>query len=119
MTVHRKGAKADRDRAVLINSYHVMCHDFRIPKKDRMDHATLARLSNEMLFKINKDIYSQATVKQARKLAIKMGLDESNLQRRIRRMKSWFHYLFHKPKIIRPNIDFAELPRKQKEAANG
>ncbi len=112
MTVHRKGARADRDRAVLINSYHVMCHDFRIPKKDRMDHAALARLSNEMLFKINKDIYSQATVKQARKLAIKMGLAESPVQRRMRYISSWFKYLFHKPKIIRPSIEI-------KEAANG
>jgi site-specific recombinase XerC len=119
MTVHRKGAKADRDRAVLINSYHVMCHDFRIPKKDRLDAAAIARLSNEMLLKVNKDMYSQATVKQARKLAIKMGLDESNLQRRIRRIRSWFHYLFHKPKIIRPNIDFAELPKSIKKAAHG
>ena len=111
MTVHLKGAKADRDRAVLINSYHVMCHDFRIPKKDRLDQAALSRLSNEMLFKINKDIYSQATVKQARKLAIKMGLLESPLQRRVRHFTSWFKYLFHKPRIIRPT--------EYKEAANG
>ena len=107
MTVHRKGAKADRDRAVLINSYKVMCHDFRIPKKDRMDHAALARLSNEMLFKINKDIYSQATVKQARKLAIKMGLAESESARKWRMFKFKIQAILKPTKITRP-----------KEAAN-
>jgi hypothetical protein len=114
MTIHRKGAKADRDRAVLINSYKVMVKDFRIPRKDWLDQAALSRLSNEMLFKINKDIYSQATVKQAKKLAIKMGLldkPESWIGRKVRHIRSWFKYLFHKPRIIRPT--------EYKEAANG
>ncbi|HSW63603.1 MAG TPA: hypothetical protein VLH56_09885, partial [Dissulfurispiraceae bacterium] len=102
MTVHNNGFKAARDRAVLINSYHVMVKDFRVPKARRLDDARLASMSNEMLFKVNKDLYSQATVKQARKLAIKMGLLESPLQRRVRHFTSWFKYLFHKPRIIRP-----------------
>jgi hypothetical protein len=84
------GFKAARDRAVLINSYHVMCKDFRIPKDRRLDDADLARLSNEMLFKLNSDLYSQATVKQAKRLAVKMGLLESP----IRRVVSWFKYTF-------------------------
>jgi hypothetical protein len=82
--------KAKRDRAVLIHSYHVMCKDFRIPKDRRLDDADLARLSNEMLFKLNSDLYSQATVKQAKRLAVKMGLLESP----IRRVVSWFKYTF-------------------------
>jgi hypothetical protein len=90
MKVHSNGFKAARDRAVLINSYHVMCHDFRIPKARRLDDAALARLSNEMLFKLNSDLYSQATVKQAKRLAIKMGLLESRAGRIIRLVRSWF-----------------------------
>ena len=65
MTVHNKGRKADRDRAVLIHSYHVMVKDFRVPKARRLDAAALARLSNEMLYRVNKDLYASATPKQA------------------------------------------------------
>jgi hypothetical protein len=89
------GFKAARDRAVLINSYHVMCKDFRIPKDRRLDDADLARLSNEMLFKLNSDLYSQATVKQAKRLAVKMGLIESPARKIINRIKDWFIYTFH------------------------
>jgi hypothetical protein len=84
--------KSKRDRAVLINSYHVMCKDFRISKDRRVDDAALARLSNEMLFKVNEDLYSQATVKQAKRLAVKMGLLESRAGRIIRAVKSWFTF---------------------------
>ncbi len=89
MTLHKgNGAKAARDRAVLINSYHVMCKDFRIPKERRLDDAGIARLSNEMLYKLNKDIYSQTTVKQAKRQAVKMGLLESPWRRIVRLIKS-------------------------------
>ena len=74
MKVHNNGFKAARDRAVLINSYHVMTRDFRVPQSRRLDDARLAAMSNEMLLKVNRDIYSQATVKQAKRLAVKMGL---------------------------------------------
>jgi hypothetical protein len=84
------GFKAKRDRAVLIHSYNAMCRDFRIPKAKRLDAVAIARLSNEMLFKLNSDLYSQATVKQAKRLAVKMGLLESP----IRRVVSWFKYTF-------------------------
>ena len=94
MTVHNKGFKADRDRAVLINSYHVMCKDFNVPRDKRLDAARLANLSNEMLFKINKDLYSQATVKQARKLAVKMGLVDKP-ETWLNRIASWFKRLQH------------------------
>ena len=94
MKLHNgKTMKAKRDRAVLINSYHVMCHDFRIPKSRRLDDAALARLSNEMLFKVNEDLYSQATVKQAKRLAVKMGLAESKAQR----LAAWFKSMFRRP----------------------
>jgi len=74
MKVHTKGYKGDRDRAVLIHSYKVMCKDFRVPDNRRLNDVDLARLSNKMIYRISADIYSQATVKQAGKLAIKMGL---------------------------------------------
>ena len=93
MTVHNKGFKAARDRAVLIHSYYVMCHDFRVPKARRLDDAGIARMSNEMLLKMNKDIYSQATVKQAQRLAVKMGLAESRAQR----LAAWFKSMFRRP----------------------
>ena len=94
MKVHNKGFKADRDRAVLINSYHVMCKDFNVPRDKRLDAARLASLSNEMLFKINKDLYSQATVKQARKLAVKMGLVDKP-ETWFNRIALWFKRLQH------------------------
>jgi len=92
--IHSRGLKAARDRAVLINSYHVMVKDFRVPKDRRSDDAALARLSNEMLLKLNRDVYSQATVKQAKRLAIKMGLDESETARTWRMLKSKLRSIF-------------------------
>lgn len=74
MKVHDKGIKGDRDRAVLIRSYKAMCKDFKIPAKRCLNDVDLARLSNKMIYRISADLYSQATVKQANKLAIKMGL---------------------------------------------
>lgn len=95
MTVHNKGAKAARDRAVLINSYKVMCNDFKVSRHDRLDAAALAHLSNEMLYRVNKDLYASATPKQAQKLAIKMGLAEKTTIKIIKRIKDWFIYTFY------------------------
>ena len=103
MTIHNKGRKADRDRAVLINSYHVMVRDFRVPKARRLDDARLASMSNEMLLKVNRDIYSQATVKQANALAVKMGL--------IHKPQSWIGR-----KITQIQVDF-DLWRKSIQLA--
>ena len=106
MNVHNKGHKSARDRAVLIHSYRVMCVDFHVPRRDRLDTAALARLSNEMLYKITKDMYSQATVKQARRLAIKIGLAESEGRSIVRHVVSWFRYLGHPPKTVYPKGEF-------------
>lgn len=93
MKLHEgKTIKAKRDRAVLISSYHVMCKDFRVPKSRRLDDAAIARLSNEMLYKVNADLYSQATVKQAKRLAVKMGLLESPWAAFMGRVKSLFKW---------------------------
>ena len=92
MTVHNKGFKANRDRIVLIHSYNTMCRDFKIPKNQRMKPIDIARISNEMLFKVNKDLYSQATVKQARKLAVKMKLVDKP-ETWFSRIADWFKRL--------------------------
>lgn len=103
MMLHKgNGQKAKRDRAVLINSYHVMVRDFRIPKERRLDDAGLARLSNEMLYKVNADLYSQATVKQAKRLAVKMGLLEKPYKRIARKVWAWFKYLGNPPRTVYP-----------------
>jgi hypothetical protein len=94
MTVHNKGAKAARDRAVLINSYKVMCKDFRVPRHNRLDAAALARLSNEMLYRVNKDLYASATPKQAQRLAVKMGIVESEPARKWRMFKFKIQSIF-------------------------
>ena len=97
MTVHNKGAKAARDRAILIQSYKVMCKDFKVPRHNTLDAAALARLSNEMLYRVNKDLYASATPKQAQKLAVKMGLVESETARK------WRMFKFKLQSIFTPN----------------
>ena len=74
MMLHEKGAKAERDRAILINSYEAMCDEFRLPAAKRLSRADMARMSNAAIYRASKDVYSQASVKQANKLAVKMGL---------------------------------------------
>lgn len=76
MMLHDKGVKAERDRAILITSYEVMCDEFRLPFSKRLSRANMAMMSNKALYRASKDVYSQATVKQAKKLAIKMKLVE-------------------------------------------
>ena len=88
MMLHEKGRKAERDRAVLINSYEAMCDEFRVPMLKRLTRSDIARMSNKALYRASKDVYSQATVKQANKLAIKMGLVE--------KPESWLKRIFRK-----------------------
>lgn len=98
MTLHEKGVKAERDRAILITSYEVMCDEFRLPSSKRLTRANMAMMSNKVLYQASKDVYSQATVKQAKKLAIKMGLKDSWYQenigkyidKKIQDIKDWF-----------------------------
>jgi len=97
MTVHNRGAKAARDRAILIQSYKVMCKDFKVPRHNRLDAAAIARLSNDMLYRVNKDLYASATPKQAQKLAIKMGLAEPETARK------WRMFKFKIQSILTPN----------------
>jgi hypothetical protein len=83
-----------------------MCVDFHVPRHARLDTVALARLSNEMIYKITKDMYSQATVKQARRLAIRAGLVESTTQRVVRRVVAWFKYMGKPTRTVQPKGAF-------------
>jgi hypothetical protein len=74
MMLHEKGKKAERDRAILINSYETMADEFRLPASKRLSSADIARMSNQALYQASKDVYTQAKPKQLVKLAVKMGL---------------------------------------------
>lgn len=74
--VHNKGRKAERDRAVLLASYREMCKAFRVPKSRRLAEKDIARMTNAQLYQASKDLYNGATVKQARRLAVRMGVAE-------------------------------------------
>lgn len=74
MVLHEKGRKAERDRAVLIASYDQMCREFRVPYAKRLTPAEMARMSNAAIYRASKDLYNGASVKDAVRLAMKMGL---------------------------------------------
>jgi hypothetical protein len=95
MTIHEKGVKAERDRAILIHSYETMCNEFRLPASKRLTRADMAKMSNKAIYQASKDVYSQASVKQANRLAVKMGLKESPKMKIIKRIKDWFIYTFY------------------------
>ena len=70
--VHNVGAKADRDRAVILRSYQTMCEEFRVRKSRRLSPREIAAMTNAQLFQASKDLYNGATVKQASRLAKKV-----------------------------------------------
>ena len=72
--VHNTGRKAGRDRAVILASYREMCKAFRVPKSRRLAEKDIARMTNAQLYQASKDLYNGATVKQARRLAVRMGV---------------------------------------------
>lgn len=74
MTLHNKGFKGERDRAVLLTSYKAMCKEFRVPKAKQLTPFELTCMTNAQLYTAAKDLYNNTTVKNAKKLAVKMGL---------------------------------------------
>lgn len=70
--VHNVGAKADRDRAVILQSYQAMVKEFRIRKSRQLTPREIATMTNAQLFQASKDLYNSATVKQASRLAKKV-----------------------------------------------
>jgi hypothetical protein len=96
MMLHEKGVKAERDRAILIKSYETMCNEFRLPASKRLSSADIARMSNQALYRASKDVYSQASVKQAYRLAVKMGLKPKpeSLWWRIKNLFKWWRVIY-------------------------
>lgn len=74
--IHDKGAKADRDRAVVLRSYLTMCDEFRVPRRMRLTAREIAGMSNTQLYQASKDLYNNASVKQAQRLAVRLGVTE-------------------------------------------
>lgn len=84
MKMHDAGSKADRDRAVVLNSYQEMCRFFRVPRGRRLTVREIAGMTNTQLFQAAKDLYNSQPVKKALRLSRKMGLSsppESRLSR--------------------------------------
>ena len=86
--VHNKGAKAEKDRAILLGSYREMCKAFRTPKAQRIPERDLARMTNTQVYQASKDLYNGATVKQARRLAERLGVS-SRGPSLLARFKAW------------------------------
>lgn len=87
MRIHEKGAKADRDRSVVLHSYREMCRYFHVPRSQRLTPAQVAAMPTAQLYQVSKDLYNGATIAQAQKLARKLhlpGAPESPLKRLIR-----------------------------------
>lgn len=72
--IHDRGAKADRDRAVVLRSYLAMCDEFRVPRRMRLTAREIAGMSNSQLYQASKDLYNNASVSQARRLAVRLGM---------------------------------------------
>lgn len=72
--VHNVGAKADRDRAIVLHSYLAMCEEFRVPRQMRLTPREIASMTNTQLYQASKDLYNNASVRQAQRLAVKLGV---------------------------------------------
>ena len=74
MTLHEKGFKGDRDRAVLLSSLEAMYKTFRTPQRKRLSEVDRARMTNAQLYRHSKDLYNSATTRKANRLAVKAGI---------------------------------------------
>lgn len=110
MTLHSKGWKAERDRAVLNASLDAMYKEFRTPRAQRLTPEQRARMTTEQLYRASKDPYSLAPVKRARRLAVKMGLAERT-PTAWDRVKAWVWRA-----LLDPHPERSELHSKTREA---
>lgn len=111
--VHNVGAKADRDRAVILRSYHAMCEEFRIRKSRRLSPREIAAMTNAQLFQASKDLYNGATVKQAKRLARKLGVSRGTpgfFMRMSAHLRNLFAAVAHKARGFRVEDVPAEKP---------
>jgi hypothetical protein len=74
--LHNVGAKADRDRAVVLHSYEELCRVARIPRAKRLTPFQVAVMTNTQLYQVSKDIYNGLPIKKAQRLAVRLGLVE-------------------------------------------
>ena len=73
MQIHDKGAKADRDRAILVSSYTAMCKEFRTPVSKRLTPVDISKMTNTQLFQASKDLYNSQPLHKAVKLSNKLN----------------------------------------------
>ena len=88
MNLHNKGAKADRDRTLLIESYAVMTKTFKTPVKKILTVEQIAKMTNAQLYQTAKDLYNSQSFKNSMKLAVKLGRAEKPEPWIIRAFKS-------------------------------
>jgi len=81
MEIHNKGAKADRDRTLLIVSYNRMVQKFHTPRSKRLSTAEISRMTNTQIYQASKDLWNGATPRQQKRLAGELGLDVPKVSR--------------------------------------
>lgn len=89
--VHNKGKKAEKDRAVLLTAYYEMCRVFRIAKSKRLSTYDISVMTNAQIYQAGRDLYNNATIKQAQKLTKRLNLDVSTKPSFWTRIKSWLY----------------------------
>lgn len=99
MQIHDKGAKADRDRAILVASYTQMCKEFRTPVSKRLTPVDISKMTNTQLFQASKDLYNSQPLHKAVKLSNKLNMRP--------KQESW---------IIRFFKSFTQTPTKLDES---
>jgi len=75
--VHDKGAKGERDRAVILHSYYAMCREFRVPRDERLTAREVASMTTSQLYQASKDLYNNSSLRDAQRLARKLGVDKT------------------------------------------
>lgn len=72
--IHNYGAKADRDRAMLLSSYDEMCRVFKTPKDERMTPFEISKLNNTELSRAANALYIRAPDRKKRIMAERLGM---------------------------------------------
>ena len=88
MQIHDKGAKADRDRAILLASYNAMCKEFKVKMTNRLTITDIAKMTNKQLFQASKDLYNGQPLEKALKLSNKLNKKQQEPWL-LRVLKSW------------------------------
>lgn len=95
MTLHEKGFKGDRDRARLLYSYKQMIKVLRTPSDERITPAQFAHMTNAHIFRACKDIYNNAPLAKANKLAKILGIEPINKRKKLGIIERFIKAVFH------------------------